>query len=133
MQSSYFQEETMTSNSDVTLSGRIAELENKLAVTLDRVAKTEATIEQLNKSIAAGNRMTNWQFIGFVVVMAGTLFSTMFWSTGVLERRVDQMERNMNTRFEEVNRRFDDVNRRLDDTNRGIESLRQIMLTQQKR
>jgi hypothetical protein len=123
----------MASDSDVTLSSRISELENKLAATLDRVAKAEATVEQLNKSIAAGNRMTNWQFIGFVVVMAGTLFGTMYWSTGVLERRVDQMERSMNTRFDDMNRRFEDVNRRLDDTNRSIEGLRQVVLSQQKR
>jgi thiosulfate reductase cytochrome b subunit len=120
----------MASNNDVTLSGRITELENKLAATLDRVAKAEATVEQLNKSIAAGNRMTNWQFIGFVVVMAGTLFGTMYWSTGVLER-------NMNARFEEMNRRFDDTNKKMDqrfeDMNRRFEDLRQVVLSQQKR
>jgi hypothetical protein len=114
-----FQEDCMTSNNDVTLSSRVTELEGKLTTTLDRLAKAEATIDQLNKSIAAGNRMTNWQFIGFVVVMAGTLFGTMYWSTGVLERRMDQLERNLSQRFEDTNRRFDD--------------LRQIVVSQQQK
>jgi hypothetical protein len=126
----------MTENSDVTLSGRLAEVESKLSASLDRLAKAEATIEQLNRTIATGNRMTNWQFIGFVVVMAGTLFGTMYWSTGVLERRVEQMERNMNTRFEEMSRRFDDTNKKFDqrfeDMNRRFEDLRQVVLTQQQ-
>ena len=110
----------MTSNNDVTLSSRVTELEGRLTITLDRLAKAEATIDQLNKSIASGNRLTNWQFIGFVVVMAGTLFGTMYWSTGVLERRIDQL----NTRFDDMNRRFDDTNRRIDD-------LRQVVLSQE--
>jgi hypothetical protein len=126
----------MTENSDVTLSGRLAEVESKLSASLDRLAKAEATIEQLNRTIATGNRMTNWQFIGFVVVMAGALFGTMYWSTGVLERRVEQMERNMNTRFEEMSRRFDDTNKKFDqrfeDMNRRFEDLRQVVLTQQQ-
>lgn len=115
----------MTSNNDVTLSSRVTELEGRLTTTLERLAKAEATIDQLNRSIASGNRMTNWQFIGFVVVMAGTLFGTMYWSTGVLERRTDRLERNLNQRFEDMNRRFDDMNRRLDD-------LRQIVVAQQQ-
>jgi hypothetical protein len=114
----------MTSNNDVTLSRRVTELEGKLTTTLDRLAKAEATIDQLNKSIASGNRLTNWQFIGFVVIMAGTLFGTRDWSTGVLERRMDQFERNLNQRFDDTNRRFDDLKRRFDD-------LRQVVLSQQ--
>jgi len=97
--------------------------------------------EQINKSIAAGNRMTNWQFISFVFVMSATLFGTLYWATGVLERRVDQMERIINTRFDDMNRnineRFDstnkNVNQRFEDTNRRFEDLRQVVLSEKKR
>jgi chaperonin cofactor prefoldin len=102
-------------DNDLTLSARVSELETQ-------VATLKGTVEQLNKSIAAGNRMTNWQFVGFVLVMAGTLFGTLYWATGVLERRIEQSEKNLTTRIEQseksINARFED--------------LRQVVLTQQK-
>lgn len=91
-----------------------------------RITKSEGALEQLNKAIAAGNRMTNWQFLGFVVVMAGTLFGTLYWATGVLERRLDQFERNVDSRFEDTNKRFEE---RFDDMNKRFEDLRQVVLS----
>lgn len=120
----------MTDHSDVSISSRLTELEIKSARSQERQAQTEATIEQMNKSIAAGNRMTNWQFIGFVVVMAGTLFGTLYWATGVLERRLDQMERQINIRFDDTNKKYD---QRFDDMNRRFEDLRQVVLSERKR
>jgi|GEM_PF-1425472 len=122
---------------DVTLKAELTELKTQLTDTLHRLAKTEGAIEQLNRSIASGNRMINWQFIGFVVVMAGTLFGTLYWATGVLERRIDQVEknltalvqqneRNINTRFEAVDKRFADMNARFED-------LRQVVLDRQQK
>ena len=127
---------------DVTLKAELTELKTQLTDTLHRLAKTEGAIEQLNRSIASGNRMTNWQFIGFVVVMAGTLFGTLYWATGVLERRIDQVEknltalvqqneRNINTRFEAVDKRFEAVDKRFDDMNARFEDLRQVVLSRQ--
>ncbi len=99
----------MTSQDDITLRAEVAQLKTQLADVLNRLSRHEGAAEQLNKSIAAGNRMTNWQFIGFVMVMAGTLFGTMYWANGVMEKRLEQMERNNKERSDEIKQRFDDL------------------------
>jgi predicted nucleic acid-binding protein len=125
------------SNEDLTLKAEVAEVRVQLADALHRLARAEGTIEQLNRSIASGNRMTNWQFIGFVLVMAGTLYGTLTWATAVLERRIDQVEKNVTTLVqkseENTNRRFDDVNKRFDDMNKRFDDLRQVVLSQQQK
>jgi hypothetical protein len=97
-------------------------MKTQLTDALSRFARSEGAMEQLNKAIAAGNRMTNWQFLGFVVVMAGTLFGTLYWATGVLERRLDQFEKNINSRFEQVDKRFEHMDNR-------FEALKQVVLS----
>ncbi|MGH9841908.1 MAG: hypothetical protein ACREEM_24395 [Blastocatellia bacterium] len=105
----------------------------QLAEVLNKSAKHEGAIEQMNKSIAAGNRLSNWQFIGFVVVMAGTLLGSMYWAAGMLEKRLDQFERNVNSRFEQIDKRFDTMERhnkeRTDDLKARFEDLKQVVLS----
>jgi prefoldin subunit 5 len=110
---------------ELMLAPRVRNLEQQ-------AAELKGAIEQLNRSITAGNRMTAWQFIGFVFVMSGTLFGTLYWATGVLERRIEQSEKRVNERFDDMNKRFDDVNKRFDDVNRRIDDLRQIIISQRK-
>lgn len=122
---------------DVTLTAKVALLETRLADNTERLARTEATIEQLNRSIALGNRMTIWQFISFVVVMAGTLFGSLYWATGVLERRIDQAEKNLTTRIvqseQATNERISQVEKNLTQVEKNLtsrfEDLRQVVLT----
>jgi len=123
-------------NNDITLRAEIAEMKTQLTDARTRLARSEGAMEQLNKAIAAGNRMTNWQFIGFVVVMAGTLFGTLHWATGLLERRLDQFEKNVNSRFEQVDKRFEymdkrfeHMDKRFDDMNKRFEDLKQVVLS----
>jgi flagellar capping protein FliD len=137
----------MDNSNDITLKAEIAEMKNEIIEALHRISKSEGAIEQLNKSIAAGNRMTNWQFIGFVVVMAGTLFGTLYWATGVLDKRLEHFEKNIDSRFEMIdkrfelmdkridqvektmNERFNATDKRFDDMNRRFEDLKQIVLS----
>ena len=128
-------------NQDVTVTARVTEVENKLADVVNRLAKNEGAIEQLNKSIASGNRLTNWQFIIFVVALVGSLLGSMYWATGVLERRFDerftQMEKRFDARFEVMENRFKAMEKRFDDQSlqmeKRFEDLRQVVLAQQKR
>jgi hypothetical protein len=115
---------------DLTLKAEVAEVRVQLADALHRLARAEGTIEQLNRSIASGNRMTNWQFIGFVLVMAGTLYGTLSWATAVLERRIDQVEKNLTTM---VQKSEENTNRRFDEMNKRFEDLRQVVLSQQQK
>lgn len=127
----------MTNQDDIIIKAEINELKSQFTEMLVRQTKTEATVEQLNKSIAAGNRMTIWQFISFVVVMAGTLLGTMYWSTGVLEKRFDQFERSVNSRFDLIEKnskeRHEDMNKRIEQTEKNMsarfEDLRQVVLS----
>lgn len=123
----------MTNRDDITINAEISQLKSQLNDLLARQAKTEGTVEQLNKSIAAGNRMTNWQFIGFVLVMAGTLFGTLYWSTGVMEKRLEQMEINNKERTEEIKQRFEQMERnnkeRTEEIKQRFEDLKQVVLS----
>ncbi|MCI0338106.1 MAG: hypothetical protein L0226_11045 [Acidobacteria bacterium] len=131
----------MNNTSDITVKAEIAELRPQLTETINRVSRTEASLEQLNKSIAAGNRMTAWQFISFIVVMAGTLLGSMYWATGVLEKRFDerftQMEKRFDERLIQMEKRFDErfiqMERRFDERfvqmEKRFEDLRQVVLS----
>ena len=109
-------------DNELALSARVGDLERQVAEIRGNQAK-------MNQSIAQGNRLTIWQFIGFTLVMAGTLFGTLAWiSTSLreeiclnreqLQRQIEQSERNTNARFEDMKARFED--------------LRQVILSQQK-
>lgn len=112
----------MTNRDDITIKAEVNELKSQVTDLLVRQSKTEATVEQLNKSIAAGTRMTVWQFISFVLVMAGTLFGTLYWSTGVMERRFEQMEK----RFEQMEKNNKE---RTDELKERFEDLKQVVLS----
>ncbi len=114
----------MTNRDDITINAE--NLKAQLADMLVRQSKTESAVEQLNKSIAAGQRMTIWQLISFVIVMAGTLFGTLYWSTSVLEKRIDQFEKNVNNRFEQTDKRIEQVEKNL---NARFEDLKQVVIT----
>lgn len=120
----------MTNHDDITVKAEVAELKAQLADALNKLAKYEGATEQLNKSIAAGNRMTNWQFIGFVVVMAGTLLGSMYWAAGMLESRIEQTERHFSADLKQTR---EDFNTRLDqmekNMNARFEDLRQVVLS----
>lgn len=121
-------------NTDINANARISELEAKLADALNRLSKNEGSVEQMNRSIANGNRMTNWQFVVFVVALVGSLLGSMYWATGVLEKRFDErfthMEKRYDERFGAMEKRFDDNRIQME---KRFEDLRQVVLSQQKR
>ncbi|MGE0885102.1 MAG: hypothetical protein AB7P14_16270 [Blastocatellales bacterium] len=123
----------MTNRDDITINAEINNLKAQLADMLVRQSKTESAVEQLNISIAAGQRMTIWQLISFVIVMAGTLFGTLYWSTSVLERRIDQFEKNVNNRFEQVDKRFEQTDKRIEQVEKNLnarfEDLKQVVIS----
>ena len=99
----------MVHDTDVTIKTELAEIKTQLSETINRVSRTEATIEQLNRSIASGNLMTFWQFLGFMLVMVGTLLGSMYWATNILEKRFDERFVQMEKRFEQMEKRFEDL------------------------
>src|SRR5262245_21409169 len=131
-------------NTDVTIKTEIAEIKSQLSETINRVSRNEATIEQLNRSIASGNLMTLWQFLGFMLVMVGTLLGSMYWATNVLEKRFDerfmQMEKRFDERFVQMEKRFDErfvqMEKRFDERfvqmEKRFEDLRQVVLTRRR-
>ncbi|MEK7830260.1 MAG: hypothetical protein AAB401_04195 [Acidobacteriota bacterium] len=124
-------------NSDINANARISELEAKLADALNRVSKSEGTVEQINRSIASGNRLTNWQFIVFVLAIVGSMTGSMYWATDVLEKRFDErfteMEKRFNGRFDYMEKRFDSMEKRFELMEKRFDDLRQDVLSQRKR
>jgi hypothetical protein len=127
----------MSNTSDITVKAEIAELRTQLTETINRVSRTEATLEQLNKSITAGNRLTVWQFISFIVVMAGTLLGSMYWATSVLEKRFDErfahLEKRFDERFARIDERFAQLEKQFDERfvqmEKRFEDLKQAVLS----
>lgn len=121
-------------NMDVNANARTSELETKLADALNRLSKNEGAVEQMNRSIAAGNRLTNWQFILFMLAIVGSMPGSMYWATGVLEKRFEerftQMEKRFDERFDSMEKRFDG---RFDAMEKRFEDLRQDVHSQPKR
>jgi len=115
----------MNNTSDITIKAEIAEIKAQLSETINRGSRTEATEEQLNRSIASGNLMTLWQFLGFMLVMVGTLLGSMYWAMNVQEKRFDerfvQMEKRFDVRFAQMEKRFEQMEKRFED-------LRQVVL-----
>lgn len=107
--------------------------------------ENEGVVEQMNRSIASGNRMTNWQFIVFVVAIVSSLLGSMYWATGVLEKRFDERFTQMEKRYDDnriqMEKRYDDnriqMEKRFEDSRiqmeKRFEDLRQVVLSQQKR
>ena len=116
-------------DNELTLGARVSVLETQ-------VAELKGANDQINRSIAAVTRMTIWQFLGFVFVMAGTLFGTLYWATGVLERRIEQSEKNFNDRFgqneKNFNDRFGQMEKRFEQMEKRFEDLRQVVLSRPK-
>ena len=73
--------------------------------------------------------MTAWQFIGFVLVMSGTLLGTLYWATGILERRIDQSEKNLVMRIEQSEKNTKELFGQME---KRFEDLRQVVLSQKK-
>jgi hypothetical protein len=130
----------MTPENDLTLLARINDLETKLREVTGQMEtnrtgliEAKATIEQLNKSLTQGNRLTVWQFIFFVASLVGALWIGI----GMIDRRIDDLNRKMDDRFDAVDKRFDDINKRMDDrfdaVNKRIDDLRLVILEQQKK
>ena len=103
-------------------------MENEILLSA-RVSELEKQVSELKGQVAQSNRLTIWQFISYTLVMAGTLFGTLAWSSTTLREdnkqtreqlkaQIEQVERNFNERFNQMEKRFED--------------LRQVVLSQQR-
>jgi len=123
----------MTPENDLTILTKINDLETKLREVTGQLdtnrtglIEAKATIEQLNRSLTQGNRLTVWQFIFFVASLVGALWIGI----GMIDRRIDDLNHKMDSRFDDMNKRMDD---KFDAVNKRIDDLRLIILEQQKK
>ena len=62
-----------------------------------------------------------------ILVVAGLLSAQISGGLAGLNRRIDDLNANVNARFGDVNARFDDVHRRIDDMQDDIRELRVLV------
>jgi predicted nucleic acid-binding Zn-ribbon protein len=89
-------------------------------------AKYENLSEHLSRAegrITDNSRQTIWQFVIFLVSVAGLVIGLVNYQTSVLEKRFEEI----NHRFEEVNRRIEqgqrDLSARLERVERNLDEL----------
>ena len=120
-------------DNELTLSARVRELETQ-------TAEHKGQMAQLNQFVAQGNRLTIWQFIGFTLVMAGTLFGTLAWISGSLREELNQTSDQLHREIEQtrdqlkgqIEKSEQNMNNRFEDMKARFEDLRQVVLSQQK-
>ncbi|MCI0662768.1 MAG: hypothetical protein L0220_17005 [Acidobacteria bacterium] len=89
------------------------DLQQQVIELRDRMSKAEGKIEQVNRTASDTSRQTIWQFVIFTVTMAGVLAGMTVYQTEALrretnarfesvEKRMDQMEKNLNARFDDL-------------------------------
>lgn len=95
------------------VSPEIRELQQQVAELRDRLSHFEGKIEQVNRTASDTSRQTIWQFVIFTVTMAGVLIGAAIYQTEALrresnarfeslEKRLDQVDKNMTARFDDL-------------------------------
>ena len=96
------------------------ELKHQVIEQGNRLSKVEGEIRQLNRTAFDTSKQTIWQFVIFTITMAGVVIGALNYQTSALnrqfdariaitdqriidlEKRLEMVDRNMNTRFEDL-------------------------------
>jgi len=111
------------------VSPEIRELQQQIAELRDRLSHFEGKIEQVNRTASDTSRQTIWQFVIFTVTMAGVLIGATVYQTEALRRET-------NARFDTVDKQFGALDKRLDQMEKNMtarfEDLKQIVLSERR-
>lgn len=88
-------------------------LESKLGLLSERVSRTEGRI-------ADASKQTIWQFVIFMVGVAGLVIGLVNYQNSVLEKRFDQIDKRLYQMQKDTNSRLDRVERNLDELNKEL-------------
>ena len=103
-----------------TLNPEIAALREKVQAQGMELAEIRGSVHQLDKIIGATVRQSIWQLIALIVTLLVAIGGGLAYQTSMidkriqlLEKRIDQSEKNMTTRFEDseknITARFEDL------------------------
>jgi peptidoglycan hydrolase CwlO-like protein len=117
---------------ELTLLARVAGLEKQNGELVKELSEVKGAVNQLNQSVAQGNRLTLWQFIAFVGVMAGSLFASVVTVTMPLKDLVNQTREYMRTQTTQIREEMREQNKNIQEEIRllraEITNLRQELL-----
>lgn len=91
-----------------TLNPEIADLREKVDGCVKELAEMRGTVNQLNSIVSNSVRQSIWQLIALLVTLFVAIGGGLAYQTNMidkrielLEKRIDQSEKNMTTRFED--------------------------------
>ena len=108
-----------------TFNLEIAELRNKVEGCIRELAELRGMVDQLNKTVHATMRQSNWQLIALIVSVCMTVGVGLAFQGHLFEKR-----------FELVDKRFEQVEKRIELSEKNItarfEDLKQEVRAQRK-
>ena len=101
------------------LTPEFLELRTRLEAQEKELAELRGSVSQMDKVVSGNIRQSIWQLLALLVTLFIAIFGGLTWQTNQLdkrleqiERRIDVMERNLNTRIEQseknITARFED-------------------------
>lgn len=88
-------------------------LQSKLELLSERVSRTEGRVTDATKQ-------TIWQFVIFMVGVASLIIGLVNYQNSVLEKRFDQIDKRLEQMQKDTNSRLDRVERNLDELNKEL-------------
>lgn len=88
-------------------------LQSKYELLSERVSRTEGRVSDATKQ-------TIWQFVIFMVSVAGLIIAPVNYHNSILEKRFDQIDKRMEQMQKDTNSRLERVERILDELNKEL-------------
>jgi hypothetical protein len=96
-----------------TVNPELRDLQQQVGDMRDRLAKAEGEIQQLNRTAGDTTKQTIWQFVIFTVTMASVLLGGIYFQTEALRRE-------FNGRFDAMGARFDVMEKRIEQSEKNM-------------
>lgn len=71
------------------------------------ISELRGGLQQLDKIVGATTRQSIWLLIALVISLCGAIVGGLTYQTIMIDKRLEQIERNHNQRFEELEKRIE--------------------------
>ena len=112
-----------------TLNPEITALREKVEAQGMELAEIRGSVHQLDKIIGATVRQSIWQLIALMGTLLVAIAGGLAYQTSSIDKRIEQMERSLNTRFEMIEKQIEQSEKNI---TARFEDLKQEVRAQRK-